>query len=134
MPDITITKPTPAAPADVWAVLGDLAAADTWVPGVVSAVVDGDRRVCRMGDGSDVEEQFLEISAETRTVAVRHVRHPAPIENSTVAFSVAAAEDGSVITCRASLQGPDQLLGMFEQGYAAAVDSLSQRALDVARA
>jgi uncharacterized protein YndB with AHSA1/START domain/ketosteroid isomerase-like protein len=84
-----------ASPEDVWAVLGDLAATPDWLPGTVSAHVDGQTRVCVMADGSQVHERISGYSAEDRTYHWQHLRTPLPVHESRGRFTVTARDAGS---------------------------------------
>ena len=73
MPHLTNTIEIKASPEAVWAVLGDLTATPHWLPGTVAARIDGDTRICDMGDGSQVQEQISDYSADGQ-----HIRLAAP--------------------------------------------------------
>jgi carbon monoxide dehydrogenase subunit G len=49
-----------ASPDQVWAVLGDLASVDRWIPGVTAVAVNGMSRVCTFADGHTQIEQILD--------------------------------------------------------------------------
>jgi len=76
-----------ASPEAAWAVLGDLAATPNWLPGTVSARVDGHTRICAMADGSEVHERISGYSAEGRTFHWRHLRVPLPVRESQGTFT-----------------------------------------------
>jgi len=81
-----------ASPETVWAVLGDLAATPSWLPGTVSARVDGQTRICVIADGSEVHERISGFSAEARTYHWRHLRVPLPVRESQGTFTVTACD------------------------------------------
>jgi uncharacterized protein YndB with AHSA1/START domain len=83
-----------ASPEAVWAVLGDLAATTEWLPGTVSARMEGSVRVCSMADGNEVREEISDYSSELRTYRFRHIQVPLPIANSTGTFTVEDEEAG----------------------------------------
>ena len=76
-----------ASPEAAWAVFGDLAATPNWLPGTVSARVDGHTRICAMADGSEVHERISGYSAEGRTFHWRHLRVPLPVRESQGTFT-----------------------------------------------
>jgi uncharacterized protein YndB with AHSA1/START domain len=95
MPDITNVIEIDAEPAKVWAVLGDLEATPDWLPGTVSARVDGPIRICVMADGSEVREQIDGYSADDRTFHWRHLQVPLPVRDSHGTFTVVGGGAGS---------------------------------------
>jgi uncharacterized protein YndB with AHSA1/START domain len=95
MPHLTNMIDIKASPETVWAVLGDLATTPDWLPGTVSASVDGATRVCVMADGSQVHEQISGYSAEDRTYQWRHLQVPLPVRDSHGTFTVTAGDAGS---------------------------------------
>ena len=114
------------SPEAAWAVVGDLAAADRWVPGVVSARVDGGARVCRLADGSEIHEEISGYSAEQRRYSYSHTQHPMPLERSTGTLSVVPDGDGSRVVWDATVQVADPALAtMLEAGFREAMQSLA---------
>jgi mxaD protein len=98
MPHLTNTIEIKASPETVWAVLGDLAGTPAWLPGTVSANVDGDTRVCVMADGSQVHEHISGYSAEGRTFHWRHLQVPLPVRDSHGTFTVIAGDGATSST------------------------------------
>ena len=113
-------------PEAAWAVVGDLAAAARWVPGVVHARVDGDARVCTLADGSEIHEDISGYSAERRRYSYAHTQHPMPLERSTGTLSVVPDGDGSRVVWDATVQVADPALAtMLEAGFREAMQSLA---------
>jgi len=94
MPQLTNTVQINASPEAVWAVLEDLAATPAWLPGTVSASIDGTTRVCVMANGSQVHEQISGYSAHGRTFRWRHLQVPLPVRDSHGTFTVTADDSG----------------------------------------
>jgi carbon monoxide dehydrogenase subunit G len=117
-----------ATPDEAWALLGDLAGADRWVPGVLSAHVDGDRRVCTLADGSEIHEEITGYSPERRSYSYAHTRHPMPLESSTGTLRVEPDGDGSRIIWDATVEVADPgMAAMIEAGFREAIESLAAR-------
>jgi len=95
MPHLTNTIEIKASPEAVWAVLGDLTATPHWLPGTVAARIDGDTRICVMGDGSQVQEQISDYSADDHTYAWRHLQVPLPVRDSHGTYTVRSADAGT---------------------------------------
>ncbi len=110
MPHLTNTIEIKASPERVWAVLGDLAATPDWLPGTLSANVDGNTRFCVMADGSQVHEQISGYSTEGRTFHWRHVQVPLPVRDSHGTFTVTAADGAaSTVTLDAQFEPLDRI-------------------------
>jgi uncharacterized protein YndB with AHSA1/START domain len=98
MPSITNTIAIKASPDDVWAVLADMPATRHWLPGVTTAHMDGDVRICQMTDGQEVHERISDISADRRNYRFEHVRVPLPVRQSGGTFTVTAGPDPDTAT------------------------------------
>jgi hypothetical protein len=114
------------SPEAAWAVVGDLAAADRWVPGVVRARVDGAARVCTLADGSEIHEEISGYSAEQRRYSYAHTRHPMPLERSTGTLSVVPDGDGSRVVWDATVDVADPAMATrLGSGFREALQSLA---------
>src|SRR5262245_25699924 len=99
---VTNTVDITADPDDVWAVLADLPATRCWLPGVLSARMDGDVRVCTMADGQEIHERISDLSPERRSYRFEHLRVPLPVRDSYGTFTVSAGAAAG--TARVTLQ------------------------------
>lgn len=121
-----------ASPEAVWGVVGNLADAASWVPGVTAARLDGERRVCSTSDGGEIEEEITAYSAEQRRYDYRHVRVPLPVTSSRGTLSVASDPAGARVIWDAELDplDPSQADGlwpMVDAAYKEALDRLRHR-------
>ena len=66
-------------PEQVWRIVGDLADAASWVPGVVAARVVGDLRVCVTADGQEIRERLSSVEGEPMAYRYEHLVTPAPV-------------------------------------------------------
>jgi mxaD protein len=125
--DIGIERP----PEQVWAILGDLAAVPRWVPGVVTARIEGTRRICTLEDGGEIHEEISEFSDERQRYAYEQVVHPLEFKLSRGTLTVEGNGDGSTVAWRSQVELADpmqdeQVLPMLRQGYAAALSRLKE--------
>jgi len=98
MPTIRNTVTISATPDDVWAVLADMPGTRYWLPGVVSAYMDGPLRVCTMADGQEVHERISDVSEAKRSFRFDHVQVPLPVRNSGGTFKVNPGETPATAT------------------------------------
>ena len=77
MPSFRHSIDIDATADQVWAVLGDIASVDRWIPGVTSVTVDGMTRICAFEDGHTQDEQILDYSPQQRSY--RYVIEGAPL-------------------------------------------------------
>ncbi|MGH2742208.1 MAG: SRPBCC family protein [Thermoleophilaceae bacterium] len=131
---VTNTIRVDIAPAEAWRVVGDLTGVDSWIPGVVSATVEGDRRLCETADGGQIVERITSYSDDDRSYGYAHIQQPLPIENSRGTLSVQPDRDGAVIVWEASFEPPDaEIGGMVERAYRETLDSLARLLEEPAR-
>lgn len=131
MPTITNTIDINADPDEVWAVLADMPATRQWLPGVVSARMDGTLRVCTMSDGQEVHEQISDLSPQRRSYRFTHVRVPLPVQHSAGTFTVTAGSspDTATVTLQTTFEpldptGVDELSRMIHGAFAQSLQSL----------
>jgi carbon monoxide dehydrogenase subunit G len=96
-----------ATPEQVWAVLGDLASADRWIPGVTSVRVDGMTRVCAFADGHSQTEQIQDYSAGSRSYRYQIEGAPLPVTDNIGAFAVTANGTGAQVVWESSFTAAD---------------------------
>ena len=118
-----------ASPTRVWAVLGDLAATPNWLPGTVSARVEGSTRACVMANGAEVLEQIDNYSTFDRTYQWRHLRVPLPVRDSHGTFSVVADGDGAMIVLETHFEPLDprrdsEVTARIDGAYQESLESL----------
>ena len=110
MPRFHHTMEVHAAPERAWAVVGDLARVDKWIPGITHVAVDGTRkRVCTFGDGHVQYEEIIEYSNERRSYRYSIEGSPG-MKNNRGRFAVEAAGQGSMVLWDAEFDivDPDQ--------------------------
>lgn len=121
-----------ASPDAVWRVLGDLAATNTWTPGIKAAKVEGMHRVCTTADGFEIHEEISEYSPVRRSFSYSQSRVPIPIKNSRGTFVVKADETGALVVWDAEFEAADrsksvEITTMVEGFYRQTLDSLRAR-------
>jgi len=124
---ITNTVRVGAPPDDAWRVVGDLTGVDTWIPGVTSATVEGQRRLCETADGGQMLEQITSYSDIDRSYGYAHIQQPLPIENSRGTLSVQADGGGSLIRWEAEFDAPGaEIAQLVERAYRETLQSLAR--------
>ncbi len=120
-----------ASPDITWQVLGDLSRANEWIPGIVTAQVEGTRRVCTTGDGFEIHEEISDCSNAKRSFRYLQTQVPLPVKNSRGEFSVAVDGDGSMIVWDTEFDVLDssqeaQVTSMIDGYYKQSLESLCQ--------
>ena len=120
-----------ASPDRVWAVLGDLAGVNVWVPGVTGAKLYGLNRVCTTADGHEIREEISGYSADERIYSYKHLQQPLPVNNSRGTLKVEADGPVSVVVWAAEFEVPDpaqeiEMVAMINGYYQQTLESLKQ--------
>ncbi|MGH3130637.1 MAG: SRPBCC family protein [Gaiellaceae bacterium] len=120
-----------ASPERVWDVLGDLAATAEWLPGTVSARMDGSRRICTTLDGFDIEEEISDYAPDRHSYRFRHVELPLPVQNSNGVFRVEPRDGGSLVVLENRFEAldpaqEDEVAAMFGGALEQAVKALKR--------
>lgn len=102
MPSFTYTIDIAATPEQVWAVLGDLTSVDRWVPGVVAVTRTDTGRVCTRNDGTVLNEQILDYSADTHSFRYVIEGSPLPVSSNTGGFAVQDASGQARVVWQSS--------------------------------
>jgi carbon monoxide dehydrogenase subunit G len=116
-----------STPEEVWAVVGRLDATPEWIPGVVSADVQGDRRLCQTADGGEIEERIFDYSTEGRTWSYEQRRVPLPIEGSRGTVRVLPNGSGAQVEWEAEFEAPDEIATMVDGYYKQTLAALRRR-------
>jgi uncharacterized protein YndB with AHSA1/START domain len=130
MPHLTNTIEINALPETVWAVLADLTSTRDWLPGVVSAGLDGTTRICVMANGTQIHERISDHSDEQRSYRFRHLRTPLPVRDLNGRFTVSVgASGGAVVTLDIDFDPADpaaaaELSAMIEGAFGQSLESL----------
>jgi Polyketide cyclase / dehydrase and lipid transport len=94
MPKILNTLELTVDAARARHVLADLTDAASWIPGVVSARMHGDVRVCTTVDGAEIRERISGFSPERMCYRYEHLATPAPVRDSRGTLRVCPTETG----------------------------------------
>ena len=115
------------SPDDVWAVTGDFAGLDTWMPGITRCdmVADGIRDVY-MGDILTAKEQLVERDEESRVLAYSIIGGGLPIEEHVSRITVVVDGNGSKVTWAVDAT-PDKYAAILGGAYAGALDALKSQ-------
>jgi polyketide cyclase/dehydrase/lipid transport protein len=127
MPRLRNSIAIDAAPDEVWSVLGNLTATPEWIPGVVSAQVDGDDRRCRTADGSEIRERIVDYSPEARTLSYEQSHVPLPIERSRGTLRVVPDGSRAHVEWEAEFEAPEEVAAMVDGYYKQTLEALRRR-------
>jgi hypothetical protein len=87
-----------ATPDEVWSILSNLRRSPEYVPGIISAQMEGLTRVCLDANGNEIREELQYYSVQERTYSLRHIRVPLPVSQSQMRFSVQPHAQKSRVT------------------------------------
>jgi carbon monoxide dehydrogenase subunit G len=110
-----------AAPADVWALIGDFGGVDKLFA-LDSLELTGDDRILGMF-GMTITERLRSRDDETMTL-VYSVIDGVPVESHTGTITVAADGEGSLVTWAFDVT-PDEMAPLFKDTYAGALVALA---------
>lgn len=121
-----------ASPDQVWAVLGDLARAPEYVPGVVAAKVEGNQRLCLDAHGNEIREEINNYSEIQRSYTFKHLQVPLPVKKSQGKFTVEAEGTASVVVLEWEFEPLDptqeaELAPMLDGAAKMTLENLRQR-------
>ncbi len=111
MPTFRHTIDIDATADQVWAVLGDIASVDRWIPGVTSVTVDGMTRLCTFEDGHTQDEEILDYQPHSRCYRYRIEGAPLPVTDNTGSFSVEDIKGGAQVVWESSFEPLDPTMG-----------------------
>ncbi len=113
-------------PADaVWALVGDFGGIATWMPGIDSCRLEGDRRVLDTM-GLTVTERLVERDDSRRSLTYSIV-DGAPVEHHRAVVTVSPNGDGSHVTWDVDAE-PDSMAELLSGVYQSSLDALKAHA------
>jgi polyketide cyclase/dehydrase/lipid transport protein len=127
MPRLRNSIAIDATADEVWAVVGDLVATPEWIPGIVSAEIDGEWRLCRTADGNEIRERIFDYSAEDRSWSYEQSIVPLPIESSRGTLRVIPNESGAHVEWEAEFEAPEEVAAMVDGYYKQTLEALRRR-------
>ncbi|MFY0681385.1 MAG: SRPBCC family protein [Thalassovita sp.] len=85
-----------AKPAsEIWAALSDVDNVSNLSGMIAESRMEGDLRICVLGDGSEIKETILSVDSDLMRVAYRVHESPLPIEEHAASYVVTAEGDDS---------------------------------------
>lgn len=125
--------------ATAWLVVGDIADAASWVPGVVSARFDGEVRTCRTVDGGEIRERISDRSDREMVYRYEHLATPAPVRGSRGTLRVRPTEAGCRVEWDAEFTPADpartnEITAALAAAFDQAAQSLRRRIESAAQA
>lgn len=97
MPKFNQTIKVNSPPEKAWAVVGDLAGVNRWIPGITGVKVEGNKkRICTFADGHIQHEEIIGYSNEKRSYSYT-IEGLQGMRNNRGTFAVKQDGEGSVI-------------------------------------
>jgi carbon monoxide dehydrogenase subunit G len=92
------------SPDQAWAVLGDLANVDRWIPGISHVELEGFTRTCTMTNGVIQHEKITDYSAATHSYGYTIEGSPLPVRNNRGRFSIEQVDQGVLIVWESAFE------------------------------
>jgi Polyketide cyclase / dehydrase and lipid transport len=132
MPRVENSVDLDLSPEQAWRVVGDLSDAASWVPGVATAHLDGDLRVCMTADGRVIRERLSSVEGEPMAYRYEHLAISAPVRDSWGILRVRPTGRGCAVEWHAVFEPADpaqadQITAMMRANFADALLSLRRR-------
>lgn len=113
----------PASPPQAWAALRDVGRVDELITFLGKVTVEGDRRMCSLGDQGTLEELILSVDDDRRRLAYAIVRSPFGFVHHSASMQVQAGSgSGSVLVWTTDVY-PNEVVPALSEAIDAAVDS-----------
>ncbi len=97
MPKFSQIIKVKSPPEKTWAIVGDLAGVNRWIPRITGVKIEGNKkRICTFADGHIQHEEIIEYSSEKRSYSYT-IERLQRIKNNRGTFAVKQYGDGSVI-------------------------------------
>jgi carbon monoxide dehydrogenase subunit G len=126
------------SPEVAWAVVGNLAGVDTWIPGVTGVKIEGNVRICTFANGVVQQEEISYYSKERRSYHYSINGGPLPLKSNRGRWAVEADGTGSVVLWDAEIEVSDQeqeeqVTQMLGDAYKHVLQLLHERIVEAQR-
>lgn len=123
------------SPEVAWAVVGNLAGVDTWIPGVTDVKIEGDVRICAFANGVVQQEEISDYSKEMRSYHYSINGGPLPLKSNRGRWAVEADGTGSVVLWDVEIEVADpqqeeQVTQMLGDAYKQVLQLLHERIVE----
>lgn len=117
-------------PDEAWERIADVGGINHLLDFLGEVTIDGDRRICSLGDMGVLDERILAIDHEHRRVAYTIVDAPMPFTHHSAAMSVDTDDDGRTriwwITDFSPAELHPQVEGLIDQGVVSMTGTLTR--------
>ena len=131
MQTVTVTTFLPVSPDQVWSVIGDPGAISNWHPAIANSSLNGNERICTLGDGARIDEQIDQIDSVGRSYSYRIVASPLPIENYLSTIKAVEADGGCDVEWTSTFDvvgaPADEISSMIQGLYEAGMGALQEQ-------
>ena len=131
MQTVNVTTFLPVSTDQVWSIIGDPGAISSWHPAIAESSLNGNDRVCTLGDGARIDEQIDQIDDAGHSYSYRIITSPLPVENYKSTIKAISADGGCTIGWAATFDvvgaTEDEISAMIEGLYEAGMGQLRER-------
>lgn len=130
MPKLHNATKINASPEKIWQILGDPRATNTWIPGITSVSINGNKRHCTTIDGNEIIED-IDYDDKDHSFGYNQIKVPLPVQSSQGMMAVRNHEYDSLVLWDAELEALDpnreaEVMTMIDGYYKQTLESLRQ--------
>lgn len=96
------------------------------MPMIADCRLEGDQRICTLGDGAELEETVLSIDNALRRVGYTITKAPFPFEFHSASMQVTTDGDGARLTWITDVK-PDELAGQLDPLFDQALQGIKEK-------
>lgn len=130
MGTVSLNQEYPQSTATIWAVIGDPAGVEKWIPAIESSRIDGDVRHVVFTDGNPARERIVSHDDEKRTYTYEYIDGPLPLAKYVSTIRVEDTAAGSVVRWDAQFTAAGDDPAAVEAQLETGIGDIYQSALD----
>jgi hypothetical protein len=131
MQSLTVISHINATPDSVWNIIGDPGGISAWHPAIASSSLDGDARLCVLGNGAEIHEKVIAMDAGARSYTYTITESPLPLTGYKSTIQVSEEGTGAVVEWTADFEPAgapaEEVVGLIKGVYAAGLAALRDK-------